>query len=277
MKHISIFCLVLAAGLMLAGCNELKSRDQLNQGIQSFRSAKYQDATDHFKRAIELDPTNNSARLYLATAYMQQWIPGAVSPENSQMADAARDEFMKVLAQDPNDKTALSSLASLNYNEAQSLSGDQKIQKFDEAATWYKKLIQVEPSNKEAYYSLGVIAWAKWYPALMTARTDLGIKPEDESGPIQDKKVKAELEQQYGQIVQQGLDDLGKALKIDPQYDDAMLYMNLLVRERANLADSQQQFNQEIETANNWQQKALDVRKEKAEKQPGATGITTGK
>ena len=109
------------------------------------------------------------------------------------MATKAKDEFLKVLDKDPNEKTALASLASLDYNEASSLPPDQKAAKLDEAAKWYKKLIEVDPKNKEAYYSLGVIAWAKWYPAAMTARANLRMKPED-PGPIKDKKVKEELQ-----------------------------------------------------------------------------------
>ena len=58
---------------------------------------------EHFKEAIALDPTNPNAQLYLATAYMSQWIPGAESPENDEMANKAKDEFMKVLDQDPNE------------------------------------------------------------------------------------------------------------------------------------------------------------------------------
>ena len=38
------------------------------------------------------------------------------------------------------------------------------------------RLIEADPKNKEAYYSLGVIAWAKWYPALMTSRAALPIR-----------------------------------------------------------------------------------------------------
>src|SRR5580700_6765112 len=185
-------CLVLTT----AGCDKLRSRDQLNQGVASFRNAKYGEAAEHFKQAIALDAENPYARLYLATAYMSQWIPGAESPENLQFAAMAKDEFLKVLEKDPTDKTALASLASIAYNQASSLPPDKKLEKLDEATKWHKKLIEVDPANKEAYYSLGVIAWAKWYPALMTARANLHMKPED-PGPIKDKKVKEELRTQY--------------------------------------------------------------------------------
>ena len=46
---------------------------------------------------------------------MVQWIPGAESPENLQFASKAKDEFLKVLEKDPNNTTALASLASLAY------------------------------------------------------------------------------------------------------------------------------------------------------------------
>jgi len=263
-------------GCMLAltvGCDKLKSRDQLNQGVQAFRNAKYSDAVEHFKQAIALDENNPYARLYLATAYMSQWIPGAVSPENTDMATKARDEFMKVLDKDPNEKTALVSLASLNYNEASSLPPDQKVAKLDEAAKWYKKVIEVDPKNKEAFYSLGVIAWAKWYPADMIARANLKMKPED-PGPIKDKKVKEELKTQYLGIIDEGMSDLHKALEIDPEYEDAMSYMNLLVREKADLVDSPDDYKQQVQVADGWIQKALDTKKAKAARQPTTGGIT---
>src|SRR5262249_1328838 len=151
----------------------------LNQGVAAFKNARYQDAAEHFKTAMELDPELTVARNYLATSYMVQWIPGAESPEDMQFAKQAKEEFDKGLEKEPQDKTALASLASLAYNQAGSLPLDQKLAKYDEAASWYKRLIDVDPQNKEAYYSLGVIAWGKWYPALMTARNNLRMRPED--------------------------------------------------------------------------------------------------
>src|SRR5438552_1618691 len=141
------YSLALMAGVIFlfgTGCDKLKSRDQLNRGVAAYRNARYQEAIENFKTAISLDPNNPNARLYLATAYMSQWIPGAESPENRQLAKAARDEFSEVLRRDPKDKTALASLASLSYNEAQNLQGEDKVKKFDEARSWYVKLIEAD-------------------------------------------------------------------------------------------------------------------------------------
>ena len=268
---------LLAAAIVLAGtgCSYLRSRDHINQGIASYRSAKYSDAVAHFEQAIQLDPQNPTPQLYLATAYMTQWIPGAESPENQAFAQKAKEEFQKVLDKDANDKNALASLAMLAFNQAQSLPLDKKLAMFDEAAKWQRRRIEVDPKEKEAYYSLGVIDYQKWIPALMTARSNLRMRPED-PGPLKDKKVKEELKANYGPIVDDGMQNLNKALEIDPEYDDAMAYLNLLIRERADLLDSPEEYKKQIEVADGWLQKALDTKKIKAAraaKQP--TGIHT--
>lgn len=276
MNRTTKFSLVFLAGLVMllgTGCDKLKSRDNLNKGVQAYKNAKYQEAIDKFKTAIALDPSNPNARLYLATAYMTQWIPGAESPENKQLADEAKKEFQAVLDKDPNDKVALASLASLAYNQSGSLQGEAKEKMLNEAKDWNNKLIQADPKNKEAYYSLGVIAWSKWYPALGKARAELGMKPED-PGPIKDKKVREQLKSQYSSTVEEGIQNLNKALEVDPEYDDAMAYLNLLIRERADLAESPEQYKTEVKTADDWVQKALDTKKKKAARQPGNIGIT---
>lgn len=267
---------VAALALFSTGCEKLRARDNLNKGVQAFKSAKYNNAVEHFKKAVELDPEFETARLYLATAYMSQYIPGADSPENVQYSKAAEQEFLRVLEREPKNELAIESLASLHYNQAQGNQPlDQKVKKLDEAAQWYTKLAQAAPNNKTAYYSLGVITWAKWYPRLMEARRDLGMKPED-PGPLKDKKVREKLRAEWMSTVDQGIQNLEKALSIDPEYDEAMAYLNLLHRERADLLDSPEAYKKEVELADNYVQKALDTKKIKAERavqQAGKGGI----
>ena len=262
MRKLTFAAALVALALLSAGCEKLKSRDHLNKGVQAFKNAQYPEAVEHFKTAVELDPSFPVARLYLATAYMQQYIPGADSPENNQMAQAAHDQFLKVLEQTPKDKVAIASIASLYLNE----------KKWDDAQQWYEKLIGVDPSNADAYYSLGFIAWSKWYPAYGTARASLGMKQED-PGPIKDKKVKEELKAKYFPVINGGLQALDKALQIKPDYDDAMAYENLLIRERADLMDSKAEYENEIRVADAWVDKALATKKEKAEKKSSVGGI----
>jgi tetratricopeptide (TPR) repeat protein len=141
---------------------------------------------------------------------------------------------------------------------------DAKMAKLDEAREWNEKLIKVDPNNKEAHYSLGVIAWTKWYPAIGKARVDLGMKPED-PGPLKDKKVRDQLREKWGSVIQSGIESLQQALNIDKNYDDAMAYLNLLHRERADLAENPEEYKRDIDEADKWLQAALDTRKARAE------------
>ena len=118
-KTTSLLLVVAVVMLVIvgAGCQKLRARDQLNKGVQAFRNGSYPAAVENFKVAVSLDPQFPTARLYLAMAYMMQYIPGAESPENTRMSQAAHDEFMKVLEQDPKNSLALAYLAKLFFDQ----------------------------------------------------------------------------------------------------------------------------------------------------------------
>lgn len=260
------FALSVAATslLLLAGtsCQQLKARDRINKGVQAFKAAKYAEAVDHFSAATEIDPKFDTARLYLATAYYQQYIPGAVSPENLEMANKARGEYNKVLANDPKNSLALASIASLYFHQKE----------WDESEKWNKRLLEADPKNKEGYYTLGVIAWTRSFSERMKQRAKLSMKPED-PGPIKDAKVRDALRAEFLPMVNSGMESLQKALEVDPEYDDAMAYLNLLHRERADLQSDMGEYKKDVAAADSWVQKTMEVKKVKQERaakaQPG--------
>src|SRR5207244_13251851 len=79
------------------GCGKLRARDQLNKGVQSYKNGKYEDAIDHFQRAVSFDSGLIVARLYLATAYARQYIPGVDTPDNDNMAEKAIEACKHVM------------------------------------------------------------------------------------------------------------------------------------------------------------------------------------
>src|SRR5229473_3036150 len=187
MNRSSRLMTVVAVGLTLlftSGCNKLRARDQLNKGVQSYKNARYEEAISRFQQAVSLDPGLLNARLYLATAFAQQYIPGADTEE----------------------------------------------------------------------------------------RAKLGLKPEE---PLKDKKVCHALKDKNSPFIQDGIDDLNKAIQLRPDYDDAMAYLNLLYREKADLeCDDPVARAADLKTADEWVDKTMAVKKARAEKQPGAQGIT---
>src|SRR5581483_10990522 len=216
-KFLALVAVALSL-LSAAGCNKLKARDQLNKGVTDYKNAKYEDAIEHFKNAVSLDPGLLTARLYLATAYAQQYIPGADTPENNQMGQQAIDEYKKVLDANPNREqktTSLKGIASLYFN----------MKRLGDAKQYHEKVAQQDPNDPEAYYSIAVIDWTQTYQPRMEERAKLGLKPDQ---PLKDKKVCQMLRDKNLSTVDDGIQNLQKALQLRPDYDDAMAYLNLL-------------------------------------------------
>ncbi len=247
--------LLLAAAEALAGQTP---REWLNQGVRAFKNGQYAAATDAFLKAVNLEPNNATARLYLGTAYMQQYIPGADSPENLAFAQNAETAFQSVLGLEPANDVAIASLASLKLN----------MKKFEDARGWYQRLVEVNPQSTEAWYSLGFISWARWYPAYQQARRQAGMKPED-PGPLPGAELRADMANRWMPVLAEGISALQHALEINPDYSDAMAYMNLLIRERADLRDSQAEYLRDIAEADGWVQKAMEAKKKQAQQRQG--------
>ena len=245
------------------GCAKLKSRDELNKGVQSFRANKYADAVKHFKEAVNQDPTSSNARAYLAVSYMVQWVPGADSADNKKNYDMARKTFTDILDKEPTNAMALAYMASMSFQTAANGTEDQKKAALEEARKWNDRRIEADPKDPEPYYYLGVINWSEAFPAIRAARAEGKLKADD-PGPIKDVKVKADLKDKFGAMIDKGLDDLTKCLNFDKENEDAMSYMNLLYREKADLADSPADAKDLVAKAENWADKSLEMRKIKA-------------
>ncbi|HXZ41513.1 MAG TPA: tetratricopeptide repeat protein [Terriglobales bacterium] len=261
---------LLAVGVMLVSataCNKLRARDQLNKGVASYKNARYEQAIDHFQQAVSLDPTLINARLYLATAYAQQYIPGVEAEDNTRMATQAIDQYKAVLERD---KKNINSVKGIAYLYLQ-------MKRFEDAKTYYRKALEVDPNDPEPYYSVGVIDWTQCYQPRMEERAKLGLKPEEmlNAKNKDQKKVCDDLKEKNTPLIQDGIDVLNKALQLRPDYDDAMAYMNLMYREKADTeCDDPATRAADLKTADEWVDKTMATKKAKAEKQPGAQGIT---
>ncbi len=246
--------------LASAGCSKLQARDQLNKGVQSYKNARYEEAIEHFKNAVSLDPALLNARIYLATAYAQQYVPGAETDDNKRYASQAIDEYKKVLAADPGNINSVKGIAYLYLQEKD----------FDQAKQYYNKAVQIDPNDPESYYSVAFIDWSEAYKFRQDERNKLGMKATDE---LNDKKACGAVKEHNAPIVEEGIGLLDKALKLRPDYDDAMAYLNLMYRERADYeCDDPNARLADLKTADNWVDKTLATKREKANKQ-GAGGI----
>jgi tetratricopeptide (TPR) repeat protein len=270
--------LLTLAAMMLAilsstGCDKLRARDQLNKGVKAYKDSHYEQAIDHFQQAVQLDPNLINARMYLATAFVSQYIPGVDSPDNLRTAQQAIDEYQKVLdtpgAAREQKVNSAKGVAYLYLNQ----------KKFDDAKKYYRMASDMDPNDPEPYYSVGVIDWTACYQPRMEERAKLGLKPEENLNPKDkdQKKVCEELKVKNAPIIQEGIDTLNKAIQLRPDYDDAMAYTNLMYRERADVeCDDLAARADDLKTADHWVDETLRVKKAKADKaaQSAGGGIT---
>lgn len=264
-RSVRVLTLITALVMVLSavGCSKLKARDQLNKGVQSFKNNKYEQAIEHFKNAVDLDPNLATARLYLATAYSAQVIPGAETPENKRNAELAIAEFQKVVDANPPVEQKVNSLKGI-------ASLYRGMNKYVEARNVYRKITTLDPNDAETYYSIAWIDWNEAYARSQQVRTDLGLKPTD---AINSKGACEALRKANQDNVQDGMQNLEKALQIRPEYADAMAYLNLLYRQKADIDCDPAQRAADLKTADSWVDKTLAAKKKEAEKTTTPGGV----
>ena len=269
-KYLRLLTLAAVALALFSsvGCDKLKARDQLNKGVKAYKDNHYEQAIDHFQTAVRLDPALINARMYLATAYVSQYVPGIDSPDNLRTAQQAIDEYQKVIDANPSRDQKVNSAKGIAY-----LYLNQK--KWDDAKKYYRMASDLDPNDAEPYYSVGVIDWSACYQPRMEERAKLGMKPDEHlSAKNKDqKKLCEELKTKNGPTIQEGIDSLDKAIKLREDYDDAMAYMNLMYRERADIeCDDEAARAADLKTADQWVDKAMQAKQARAAKAAAAQG-----
>jgi tetratricopeptide (TPR) repeat protein len=264
---LAMLAVVVAAG---SGCNKLKARDLLNKGVANFKNGQYDAAVEDFKQAKDLDPSLLNARLYLATAYASQYIPGAPSEENVQRGNAAINEFKGVLEKDTNNLSAIDGIGSILFQ----MSGQPfNPQKFQESKTYHQKHIDLKPSDPEPYYWIGVIDWTLAFRGNAEMRTDYNkdhINKQIKEGDPLPAAVRTQFVDKYGQLVDEGVASLQKAIQLRPDYDDAMAYLNLLYRRKADMVESAEERASYQKQADDLVEKVKEIKQKRAD-QPQQT------
>jgi tetratricopeptide (TPR) repeat protein len=250
------------------GCNRLKARDQLNKGIQAFKNARYEEAEDYFQKSIELDPNYENAKLYLATAYAYQVVPNLDSPENMATAQKAIDGFQQVLAKDPNDLTALKQIASLYRNT----------KRLDLAKEYERKVIAIDPNDAEAHYTIGVINWTiEHFKNTVPILAAEGLTDDGQGNAKKSKATCEKLKAANTDLINEAMQYLNRAIELNPTYDDAMAYLQLTYRSRANIQCGDDAARKaDLAKADEWVQRAMGARKENEKKKEEKTqgGVT---
>ena len=269
-KRLSLTLVLLLLLPALSGCDKLAARVELKKGNELYRNESYTEALQQFQKGLQLDPGASFAWRSVGLTALALYRPGDDSPKNAAYGRTATDAFEKYLRDYPNDKKVREYLLSTYVNS----------KRFDDALAYIDRrareapdevpdatklkvnillqagrleqawsLIQQQPATPakaEGLYTIGVGAWSKSY-----------------NDPTVDHDTREHL-------VDVGLKAIDEALQIKPEYFEAMVYNNLLYREKAKMESDANLRLQYTEKANEWQQKALALRKKNAAPNPAA-------
>jgi tetratricopeptide (TPR) repeat protein len=255
-----LLALLLLTAPVLSGCNKVRARVELKKGNAFYQQESYAKALPQFQKGIELDPGATFAWRSVALSALALYRPGDASKQNRDYERIAIEGFENYLKDYPNDSKAHEYLLTMyvnskQYDKAMSYIDQQIAQhpekqgelegmkvsiltqsgQLEQAAQLAQR---VNPDKRpEMLYSVGVSAWDK-------ARND----------PALDNAAREKY-------VDLGLGSMKKALDIRPDYFEAMVYYNLLYRQKADVTVDPAQKQQYIDLATQWRDKAVALRK----------------
>jgi len=150
--------------------------------------------------------------------------------EDAGMYDRTEETLLKAKEARPNDPGVYAQLARF-YNDM----GD-----FDKTMAAHYDRVKVEPNNPEGYYTISVFFWDK-------VNKDFRLK-----------------EPEKRTYLGQGLEAANKALELNPNYVDALVYKGLILRSQALIEKEPSKQNALIAEATQLRDKAEALRKKKA-------------
>ena len=253
---------MMAAILAGAGCAKLKARDQLNKGVEAFKSGQFDTAIEHFKNARELDPTLTNAQLYLASAYAQQYVPGRPTDENIRNGQEAIKVNQEILSGDPNNLSAIDNLGSLKFNMSKTPFDAQGM---EDAKAFQEKHIQLSPNDPAPYYWIGVIDWSLAYRTNQDVRQEYNVTSKKQlknDDPLPANLAK-DFTAKHSKDIDEAITNLNKAISLKPDYDDAMAYLSLLYRQKADTETSADARNDDEKQADDLVDKVKAIKQKR--------------
>jgi hypothetical protein len=233
------------------------ARTALDQGVLAYKQARFEDAINAFRQAISLDAELLDAHFYLAVTLSTVYIPGADSVENNSYAEQAIAEYNRFIDANPPDDQMIRALKGIAYLHLQT-------KKFEDSKDVYEHLVRLDPDDPENYYCIGVIDWTQTYQPRMQMRNRLKLESDQ---PLNSYPECTTIRELNADKVADGISMFSKAIELRPDYDDAMAYLNLMYRERADIACGDlYQREQDLKIADEWVDKTMAIKKAKAER-----------
>src|ERR1700730_3642524 len=227
---VAILSLFVAAS---AGCtlvNKIRAKNELNETARSYREGHFEEAEQHAKRALSIDPDNKTAAIFLARIIHQQYKPGVDTPENIAKAREAIEAYKNILQKDPKNEEAYKAISVLYA----AIKDETKLREWIMARANDPNMSS--ETRAEAY---AILAGKDWDCSFKI--TDLpGVKVTTNEGGKPGVTYQKPKDQKDFDTIQKcvtrGLEEAETAIKYDPNNESAWSYKTNLLLEAAKLA-----------------------------------------
>jgi tetratricopeptide (TPR) repeat protein len=263
----AILALFVAAG---AGCsliNKVRAKNELNETARSYREGHFEEAEQHARRALSFDPTNKTARIFIARVIHQQYKPGVDSPDNIQKARDAIEAYKQILEIDPNNEEAYKAISVL-YS---AIKDETKLREWILA-----RANDSQRKNEQRAEAFAILAGKDWDCSFkITEQPEVKVTSNEGGSPkVTYTKPKDQKEfEMIQRCVVRGLEEAETAIKYDPNNESAWSYKTNLLIENAKIAkmngeaDKATQYTKQAEIA---QKRATTLAEERRKKEEAA-------
>jgi len=266
-----ILALLGASG---AGCtlvNKVRAKNELNESARAYREAHFEEAEQHAKRALYLDPNNPTAPIFIARVIHQQYKPGIDQPDNVAKAREAIEAYKRVLQRDPKNDEAYKAISVLYAY----IKDEQHLREWISARANDSSL-----SNEKRAEAYAILAGKDWdcsykvteLPDVKVTSTDGG------NAKVTYKKPKEQKDfDNIQRCVARGLEEAETAIKFDPNNESAWSYKANLLLESAKFADmngdpaKRAQFEKQADVAGKRAAALTEARRKREEEAPVAS------
>ncbi len=207
----------------------------MKDGAKAYKAGKYTVAAKDYKEALSINPNRAENWKYLGFCYWSLIEPGSTQPEDMKYTDEALKAFQKYLDMVGKDDEVQDYIINLYINS----------NRLDAGIKYYESLLQKNPNDPRILQTLATMYGKEgnFEKSLQFSEKKAELTPNDPQGYLfigalcwQRSYNKEDPDDVRAKIVQEGMDALNKAIKIDPNSFTGHLYLNLLFRQKAELA-----------------------------------------
>jgi hypothetical protein len=263
-----VLALLVVASSGCSVINRIRAKNELNEAARAYREAHFEEAEQHSRRALELDPENKTAPLFIARIFHREYRPCINTHENLAKAHTSIEEYKKLLQKDPKNEEAYKAIASLLG----------AIKEDEEQRKWILQRASDGNADAEKRSEAYVVLASKdWHCS--NEITDLPsnkittVDTSNNKATVSYRKPKDEKEFQAAKMcVTRGLEEIENAIKLDPNSEAAWSYKTNLLLEASKLAemegkmDEKAQLDKKREEAQKRTDQLSKINQEKAEK-----------